>query len=159
MKKPDFLLRSLAIPALLMAVSAYAAVTGVRITDGKESVVFSFESTPTVTFEDNVIKVTAEEESAEFPMTAGVTFDFVDSSATDNVERDLPEVRIAITATDVMISGIAPEVLVRVYDVAGTLLTMVNADSEGYWSISKDRLPKTPLIFDTGSQVYKLIIR
>ncbi|MDE5797170.1 MAG: hypothetical protein K2H75_08655, partial [Muribaculaceae bacterium] len=69
---------SMSVAALFCSVAASGAVDGVRVSDGKESVVFSFMSTPTVTFGDATLYVTSEDGSVEFPMTSEVTFDFVE---------------------------------------------------------------------------------
>lgn len=146
--------------SLLISGSAFAANNGVRITDSHETVTYAFESKPTVTFENGMLMVDSDEGSVEFPMTVGVTFDFVEIPEPGAVEAVRGEgIQVCLTLTEVEISNLLDGTQVNVYDTVGKLVASSEADSLGVCRISIRSLPKGALIFNTGSRAHKLIIR
>ena len=151
-------LKTVALTSLLISGSVYGGVNGVRISDGIENVIFSFNSVPTVTFEDGILKVSSSEGMAEFPMTKEISFDFVDNSGINSV-KDKHDIIFQITSTQVRISGLMAEEVINVFDMEGKKVASSKADISGFWNIDIDILPKSSLIFKTNTNAYKLKIR
>lgn len=153
-------LKTIAVVSLLIQGSAYVygSMNGVRVSDGKEDVIFSFSSVPTVTFEGDVLKISSSEGIAEFPTTSEITFDFVEYSGVHNITGK-PDIVIQITSTQVKISGLMAGEVISVFDFNGKAIVSSKADTEGRWNMNIAALPKSPLIFKTKSNAYKLKIR
>lgn len=151
------------ISAIMLAMSAcgfssYAAITGVKVTDGTESVTFQFENRPTVNFTSEKIVVADAHNSVEFPVTSAVKFEFVDSdSAVDNISED--NLKISFTSGGIEIQGLVAGSDVYVYDISGILLAHSYAGTDGDCFVSTERLPQGCLIVKTSSRTYKILNR
>ncbi|MDE6026848.1 MAG: hypothetical protein K2G23_02105, partial [Muribaculaceae bacterium] len=126
-----------------------------RITDGEENMIFSFSSTPTVTFEQGILLVSSGEGEVEYPMSRAVIFDFVDISGIEGeINNDL---KIAISYSTINLSGLRVGTTVSIYGMDGMNYYSSAVDSTGEMIISMENLPSAPMILKAGNKTFKFI--
>lgn len=141
----------------LTASKLSAAPRELRITDGDNSITLSFDNEPTVTFSSEALVVTAGDTRLEYPLTATVTFDFVETSGITAVTGK--DVRFSFNSSAISVEGLSAGEPVAVYTYGGQIVAKAVADSSGCCSIDAGQLPKQPLIVKTSKTSYKIILR
>lgn len=136
---------------------SFAALTGVKVTSGKESVTFSFESRPTVNFGSESIIVTSEQNSVEFPVSSNVSFEFVEGGTGGVDEISGKEPKISFSYSGIELQSFRPAGEVTIYDTAGMMLLKTSTDNEGNCFISSERLPKGYIIINVSNKSYKIL--
>lgn len=156
MKKTISYLSSITL-SLLASASMSAEVTGVRVSDGEESVIFYLEDKPEVTFTTTDLVMETPDHRVEFPMTSTVTFEFTDDSGVDITVQQ--SVRFNVFDNEVRAQGLTPYESVRIYSYSGKIISSSHADSTGEWSISIELIPSEPVIIRTNKYTYKILTR
>lgn len=157
MKHPLIRLALLATILSTGLTTAWADVTGVRITDGEDTVSFSFDSKPTVNFESDVIVISAEDNRVEYPMTSNVTFDFVDLSGVENQASD--ETRFYFHDGRIEFSRLTAGSYVSLYSMNGQLVWEGMVGTDGLCTVRTMSLPKGAAIVKTNKTAYKILIK
>lgn len=137
--------------------SASAQVTRVLVSDGQESVIFSLDDKPTVTYSAESVIFTTPSRTVEYAIESTVTVTFVDDSGVAEETAVVPTFTVA--DGEVKADGLVPYEVVSVFTCGGAHVVSQNADSNGQWSISTDLLPTEPLIIKTNKYAFKFIIR
>lgn len=136
---------------------ASVAANAVQISDGKESVIFSFDEKPEVSFGEAEIVISSSQRTVVFPMSANLVFTFVDNSGVG--ELDVESVSFQISGNEILAIGLKSNEQVLFFNMKGELLLASAADSDGKFRLQTDFLPKQPVIVRTDKISYKFLIK
>lgn len=139
------------------APSVAGQVTGVRVSDGNESVTFALKDYPTVTYTESGVVFTLPDRTVEYPIDSAVEVTFVDLSGITDPQIRAPHFDIGYG--EVSVYGLSANETVSVFTCMGKLVMCERASADGALSISIDALPAEPLIIKTDKHSFKFTIR
>lgn len=158
MKKSIVRRLSLLLLFAAITLSAFPEVPALRVSASSgESVIFSFDSQPTVSFDSDYLSITTETETVEYPMTSDIIFDFVDIAGVEDNHVDASS--ISIHSKQIFLKGLVAGSKVYVFDITGKLIELAACDNEGKCDIDASAFVGCPLIIKTTEKTFKILIR
>lgn len=148
---------------LLSAITAFAneveLTTLVVTPEGEAPLYLCFEHRPTVTFTDQDIVITTENQSSVFPLTTMVEFSFsnVDPGGVEGVEADNIVVRFFGKSID--ITGLPGDTALTVHDISGSVIASCRADVNGSATINLSNCHAGVYILNSKYLSYKFILK
>lgn len=120
------------------------------------SVEIRFDECPVATFEEETLVITDDsEQRLEFPMVDIKNITFKTVSGVDDVK--IADITISITTESILVEGLGEGQQMRLFDVAGTPVSLAVADSNGHASADISKLNKGIYVVSMPGRSFKFI--
>ncbi|MBQ8968202.1 MAG: hypothetical protein IJ064_00505 [Bacteroidaceae bacterium] len=127
MKKKRLL--SLVFAAMSLSAMAEQALV-IHLKDGTQSA-FVVDRVPRIATVGDGLRVTAGNQSLEYPFSSVNRFAIEDIDPTIVSDKVVPRVLYRLTASGLVVEGAVPDGIMQVYDTGGRPIQMVRADHDG----------------------------
>lgn len=146
-----------ALAALLLACSWSAeAQNAVKMTqaDGEE-VIFLLSDTPSVSFDDDSIVVTCNDEKITCDLTGGISFEFInfENSSVESIESVTPVFKVNNSFIEA--ANLIPGSPVIISDLSGKIMYSSYIDANGYVYVTVEDYPAGVYIFNSKDKNFK----
>lgn len=158
--------RNLILPVFALLFSAITAfaneveITTLVVTpEGESPLYLCFQHRPAVTFTEQNIVISTENQSLSFPLTTKVDFSFSSEgpAGVDNIKTDNIMVRLFDNSID--ITGLPGDIVLTVYNISGTVIYSCRTDEKGAATINISNYTPGIYILNSKYLSYKFILK